>query len=118
MSHPRSHNGLYKAVTILLLLVFSLSPCSVKRDLLNIFDIEYIGTLNKVKTTTIQPPAVTLLFKIIQLNQTFKAYKKYKNQIFLYYQSVFKKSGNRKNFPTIQKQLQETALQNIFCLND
>jgi hypothetical protein len=24
----------------------------VKRDLLNIFDIEYIGTLNKVKTTT------------------------------------------------------------------
>lgn len=51
MSHPRSHIRFYKAITILLLLAFSLSPCSVKRDLLNIFDIEYIGTLNKAKTT-------------------------------------------------------------------
>lgn len=51
MSHPKSHIGFYKAITILLLLTFSLSPCSVKRDVLNIFDIQYPGTLNKVKTT-------------------------------------------------------------------
>src|SRR5215813_6722476 len=51
MSHPRSHIGFYKAIIILLLLAFSLSPCRVKRDLLTIFDIEYFGTLNKVKAT-------------------------------------------------------------------
>ncbi len=36
----------------MLILVFSLSPCSVKRDVLDIFDIQYISGLNKVKTTS------------------------------------------------------------------
>lgn len=36
----------------MLILAFSLSPCSLKRDLLDIFDIQYISGLNKVKTTT------------------------------------------------------------------
>lgn len=34
-----------------MLLAFSLSPCSVKRDVLDIFGIQHSGTLNKVKTT-------------------------------------------------------------------
>lgn len=36
----------------MLILVFSLSPCSVKRNVLDIFDIQYISGLNKVKTTS------------------------------------------------------------------
>lgn len=36
----------------MLILVFSLSPCSVKRNVLEIFDIQYISGLNKVKTTS------------------------------------------------------------------
>ncbi|ASK30086.1 hypothetical protein CEY12_08150 [Chryseobacterium sp. T16E-39] len=40
-----------KAIITLLVLIFSLSPCSVKRDLLDIFDIQYISPLNKFKTT-------------------------------------------------------------------
>ncbi|KFF18698.1 hypothetical protein IW22_18540 [Chryseobacterium sp. JM1] len=41
----------YKALIMMLILAFSLSPCSVKRDLLNIFDVQYISGLNKVKIT-------------------------------------------------------------------
>ncbi len=36
---------------MLLVVVFSLSPCSLKREVLEVFDIHHIGTLNKVKTT-------------------------------------------------------------------
>lgn len=42
----------YKAVVTMLILVFSLSPCPVKRNILDIFDIQYISGLNKVKTTS------------------------------------------------------------------
>lgn len=63
MSHPKSHIGFYKAIIILLLLAFSLSPCRMKRDLLNIFDIEYIGTLNKVKTTVTSTTNCDTTFK-------------------------------------------------------
>ncbi|WP_454046989.1 hypothetical protein [Chryseobacterium sp. Marseille-Q8038] len=42
----------YKAIITMLILVFSLSPCSVKRNVLDIFDIQYISGLNKVKTTS------------------------------------------------------------------
>ncbi|MDR6919439.1 hypothetical protein [Chryseobacterium sp. 2987] len=41
----------YKAFLTMLILVFSLSPCSVKRDVLSILDIQYISGLNKVKIT-------------------------------------------------------------------
>lgn len=37
---------------MMLVVAFSLSPCSLKRDVLEVFDIQHIGTLNKVKTTT------------------------------------------------------------------
>lgn len=42
----------YKAIITMLILTFSLSPCSVKRNVLDIFDIQYISGLNKVKTTS------------------------------------------------------------------
>ncbi|MBL1220187.1 hypothetical protein JET18_05015 [Chryseobacterium sp. L7] len=42
----------YKAIVLMLILAFSLSPCSVKRDVLGIFDIQHISGLNKVKITT------------------------------------------------------------------
>ncbi|WP_184556164.1 hypothetical protein [Chryseobacterium sediminis] len=42
----------YKAVITMLILAFSLSPCSVKRNVLDIFDIQYISGLNKVKITS------------------------------------------------------------------
>jgi hypothetical protein len=46
-----THMRIYKAIVMMLVLAFSLSPCSVKRDVLGIFDIQYFSGLNKVKTT-------------------------------------------------------------------
>jgi len=73
MSHPKSHIDLYKAITILLLLAFSLSPCSVKRDVLNIFDIQYTGTLNKVKTTVNSTSNCDTSFQNSSTASVFKA---------------------------------------------
>lgn len=52
MPHSGLHMKTYKAVITMLILVFSLSPCSVKRNVLDIFDIQYISGLNKVKITS------------------------------------------------------------------
>ncbi|MCT2406035.1 hypothetical protein NZD88_00525 [Chryseobacterium antibioticum] len=52
MQNLRAHIKIYKTIVMMLVMVFSLSPCSLKRDLLGIFDIQYITALNKVKTTT------------------------------------------------------------------
>lgn len=52
MSETRIHMKTYKAIITMLILVFSLSPCSVKRNVLDIFDIQYISGLNKVKITS------------------------------------------------------------------
>lgn len=52
MHHSGFHMKTYKAVVTMLILLFSLSPCSVKRNVLDIFDIEFISGLNKVKTTS------------------------------------------------------------------
>ncbi|MGU3375883.1 hypothetical protein [Chryseobacterium sp. M5A1_1a] len=52
MSDTKIHMKTYKAIITMLILVFSLSPCSVKRNVLDIFDIQYISGLNKVKTTS------------------------------------------------------------------
>ncbi|WP_157859434.1 hypothetical protein [Chryseobacterium angstadtii] len=37
---------------MMLIVVFSLSPCSLKRDLLGIFDIQHISSLNKIRATS------------------------------------------------------------------
>lgn len=52
MSNTKIHMKTYKAIITMLILVFSLSPCSVKRNVLDLFDIQYISGLNKVKTTS------------------------------------------------------------------
>lgn len=52
MSSPSIYMKTYKAIIMMLVLVFSLSPCSVKRNVLDLFDIQYISGLNKVKTTS------------------------------------------------------------------
>ncbi|PQA90662.1 hypothetical protein B0A69_20255 [Chryseobacterium shigense] len=52
MPAPEIHIRHFKAIILMLVLAFSLSPCSLKRDLLDIFDIQYVSALNKVKTTT------------------------------------------------------------------
>lgn len=52
MPHSGLHMKTYKTVITMLVLVFSLSPCSVKRNVLDIFDIQYISGLNKVKITS------------------------------------------------------------------
>lgn len=52
MSNTRIYMKTYKAIVTMLILVFSLSPCSVKRNVLDIFDIQYISGLNKVKITS------------------------------------------------------------------
>lgn len=51
MQNLRTPLKTYKAIVMMLVVVFSLSPCSLKRDLLSILDIQYISGLNKVKTT-------------------------------------------------------------------
>ncbi|KFF29424.1 hypothetical protein IQ37_05225 [Chryseobacterium piperi] len=51
MSDFKIHMKIYKTIITVLVLIFSLSPCSIKRNLLDIFDIEYINTFNKVKIT-------------------------------------------------------------------
>jgi len=51
MPIPGIHIKNYKALIIVFVLAFSLSPCSLKRDFLNIFDIQHISGLNKVKIT-------------------------------------------------------------------
>lgn len=51
MPSPEIHIRHFKAIILMLVLAFSLSPCSLKRDLLDIFDIQYVSALNKVKTT-------------------------------------------------------------------
>ncbi|AZA77374.1 hypothetical protein EG347_07565 [Chryseobacterium sp. G0186] len=52
MTNTKIHMKTYKAIITMLILVFSLSPCSVKRNVLDLFDIQYISGLNKVKTTS------------------------------------------------------------------
>lgn len=52
MPASKIHMKNYKAIVLMLILAFSLSPCSLKRDVLGIFDIQHISGLNKVKITT------------------------------------------------------------------
>lgn len=52
MPNSGVHMKNYKAVITVLILAFSLSPCAVKRNVLDIFDIQFISGLNKVKTTS------------------------------------------------------------------
>ncbi|WP_123962707.1 hypothetical protein [Chryseobacterium sp. 5_R23647] len=51
MSNIKLHMKLYRAIAMMLVVAFSLSPCSLKREVLEVFDIQHISALNKIKTT-------------------------------------------------------------------
>ncbi|PKF74028.1 hypothetical protein CW752_11525 [Chryseobacterium sp. PMSZPI] len=87
----------YKAIIMMLVLVFSLSPCSVKRDVLDIFDIQYISGLNKVKATSgfsVSCDANSNTSSGISIS---KAETKLKNKDFLYVKLIVK-SPKKKTF--------------------
>lgn len=60
----------------MLILMFSLSPCSVKRDLLGIFDIQHLSTLNKVKTTASSNISCQYFTESLSKASVLKAVKK------------------------------------------
>ncbi|WP_133121684.1 hypothetical protein [Chryseobacterium sp. PMSZPI] len=97
MSNVRFHMKTYKAIIMMLVLVFSLSPCSVKRDVLDIFDIQYISGLNKVKATSgfsVSCDANSNTSSGISIS---KAETKLKNKDFLYVKLIVK-SPKKKTF--------------------
>ncbi|MBV8325694.1 hypothetical protein [Chryseobacterium sp.] len=71
-----------KAIITMLILVFSLSPCSVKRDVLDIFDIQYISGLNKVKTASPNCEASVSASKISLVKTDIKSHQRFS---FLHY---------------------------------
>jgi len=92
-----THMRNYKAFIMMLVLAFSLSPCSVKRDVLSVFDIQYFSGLNKVKTT-----AGTVSFCDIsaERSSSLKAFSKkrlqLKNKISFLSSDAFYNLGNVK----------------------
>lgn len=104
MSSHKAHTGFYKATIILLLLVFSLSPCSVKREVLNIFDIQYIETLNKVKTTVTSTSNCDASFQNSSSTQISKADLKAKKVDFSFSLNLyFKKNKEGKVLSSYSK---------------
>ncbi|WP_047442631.1 hypothetical protein [Chryseobacterium sp. JAH] len=81
MSNLKLHLPIYKAIVLMLVVAFSLSPCSLKRDVLGIFDIQHISTVNKVKTTT---PTFSSCqsFSSNSKVSVFKADSKFKDDFF------------------------------------
>ncbi|WP_426278810.1 hypothetical protein ACN9MN_06155 [Chryseobacterium sp. S-02] len=104
MSSFRAHIHFYKAITILSLLAFSLSPCSVKRDVLNIFDIQYFGTLNKVKATAASTANCDASFQNSSATSKVKAHKKVQQLDFSFHVNLYLKNpGAEKTLPSYSK---------------
>lgn len=104
MSHSKAHIHFSKTIALLLLLVFSLSPCSVKRDLLNIFDIQYFGTLNKVKITTASTSNCNASFQNSSAISKVKADKKIQQLDFCFNVNLYLKNpGAEKILPNYSK---------------
>lgn len=98
MSNTGVHMKIYKAVITMLILVFSLSPCSVKRNILDIFDIQYISGLNKVKTTSGFSPSCDIVTSSSRISVS-KAAAKFKDKgYFLNLYSAAKNTGEEKFF--------------------
>ncbi|MDQ0782572.1 hypothetical protein [Chryseobacterium sp. W4I1] len=93
-----THMRNYKAFIMMLVLAFSLSPCSVKRDVLSVFDIQYFSGLNKVKTTA--GTVVSFCDASAERSSSLKAFSKkrlqLKNKISFLSSDVFYNSGNVK----------------------
>jgi hypothetical protein len=95
MSYTKAHINVCKAVTIVLLLAFSLSPCSVKRDLLDIFDIQYTGTLNKVKTTVTPSVSCDSAFQHSSPTSVVKSDLKSNNLDFSFHVNLYLKNPGK-----------------------
>ncbi|UTX50343.1 hypothetical protein [Chryseobacterium sp. MA9] len=88
----------YKAVIMMLVLVFSLSPCSVKRNVLDIFDIQYISGLNKVKiTSSLSSSCDTVSVSTEVSVSKAKIQEQYKDSFSNFY-SIAKNSAEKKIF--------------------
>jgi len=103
----------------MLILLFSLSPCPVKRNVLDIFDIQYISGLNKVKTTSSLTTSCDTASASSEISASKNKVQKLEKNYFPGFYSVTKNSFEKKLFSMIiQGILQAAALQNIFCLKD
>ncbi|UWX61067.1 hypothetical protein N0B40_02070 [Chryseobacterium oranimense] len=80
-----NHIKNYKALILVFVLVFSLSPCSLKRDFLSIFDIQHISGLNKVKITSSAASCVFSAETSSSRINLSKAYAKLKNIGFIFH---------------------------------
>lgn len=89
---------IYKAVVTMLILVFSLSPCSVKRNVLDIFDIQYISGLNKVKTTSGFSPGCDIVTSSSRISVSKAAAKLKDKGYFFKSYSAAKNTGEEKIF--------------------
>lgn len=84
----------------MLVVVFSLSPCSLKRDVLNIFDIQHISGLNKVKITAGPASTCELSTETSSSKAAFaKADRKIKDKSFFLNSASNSGFGEKKNNP-------------------
>lgn len=96
MSDTGIHIKTYKAIITMLILAFSLSPCSVKRDVFDIFDIQYISGLNKVKTTSFYPSSCDISSTTSRFSVS-KANIKLIGKGFFYLNFSVKKTENKRS---------------------
>lgn len=66
---------------MMLVVAFSLSPCSLKREVLGIFAIQHISSLNKVKTTALSFSSCQTISSSAKIS-FLKADFKFKNDLF------------------------------------
>ncbi|UFH31717.1 hypothetical protein LNP04_17405 [Chryseobacterium sp. C-71] len=81
MSNVKLHIKIYKAIVVMLVVAFSLSPCSLKRDVLGIFNIQHTSSLNKVKTTALSFSSCQSISSSAKVS-FLKADFKFKNHLF------------------------------------
>lgn len=99
MSKIQTHIKTYQSIIVILILAFSLSPCSVKRDLLGIFDIQHLSTLNKVKATSNTVTTCSSFTKTSLKTAVLKDVFKYKKGSFSFaFHSIFQSSKDDKIF--------------------
>lgn len=99
MSKIQTHIKTYKVVVTILILAFSLSPCSVKRDVLGIFDIQHLSTLNKVKVTSNTVNTCSSFTKTSLKTAVLKDVFKYKKNSFSFaFHSILQSSKDDKIF--------------------
>ncbi|WP_288436124.1 hypothetical protein [uncultured Chryseobacterium sp.] len=90
------HTKTFKAIITMLILLFSLSPCPVKRNVLDIFDIQYISGLNKVKTTSSLTTSCDTASASSEISASKNKVQKLEKNYFPGFYSVTKNSFEKK----------------------